>query len=115
MGVTAGWGVSGSTIISPTYPKILQKLEMTLLDDTVCLKDLSFFNYVPETMSCAAPAAGSSLCWGDSGGALVYYKSADSPLLAAVVSWAVECNLEQLPSVFVEAAAYVKWITEVIT
>ncbi|XP_037082400.1 plasminogen-like [Pollicipes pollicipes] len=115
MAVAVGWGASGSTGVGPVYPKVLQKITMTLLADDVCLRDLVFFNYVPATMSCAMPPNGSSLCWGDSGGALTYYKSADQPLLAAVTSWGVDCDLTRMPTVFVEVSAFVKWIADVIS
>ena len=112
--VVSGWGVSGSTAVGPVFPNKLQKMPMTLLSDDVCLDSLIFFSFSPGPMTCAEPAAGGSLCWGDSGGALTYYRSTGRPVLAAVTSWGVDCDLDQRPTVFIDIGFFVNWIGDVI-
>ena len=89
-------------------------MPMTLKSDATCMESLVFFSFVPGPMTCAQPEAGSSLCWGDSGGALTYYRSADRPVLAGVTSWGVDCELNSRPSVFVDVGFFVDWIESVI-
>ena len=112
--MASGWGVSGSTAVGPIFPDKLQKVTMLVLTDSNCLDSLVYFNFVPGPMSCARPPAGSSLCWGDSGGALTFYRSGGEPVLAAVTSWGVDCDLNRRPTVFVDIGFFVNWIRDVI-
>ncbi|XP_043199727.1 trypsin-1-like [Amphibalanus amphitrite] len=112
--VASGWGVSGSTAVGPTFPDRLQKVSLQVLSDADCLDSLVLFQFVPGPMSCARPPPGSSLCWGDSGGALTFYRWSGRPVLAAVTSWGVDCDLNSRPSVFVDVGFFVKWIESVI-
>lgn len=112
-GEAAGWGVSGATVHAPIYPRRLQKVQYTLLDGARCRRSLHHFRFNKHTMVCAAAAAGGSLCWGDSGGALALHNGTQT-VLAAVASWGVDCGFSSLPSVFVNVPHHVTWIRSVV-
>ena len=115
VGTVAGWGASDSTVNGPVFPRLLHKVTLRVLSDDECLQPLSFFNFAPKTMTCAVPPGPSSLCWGDSGGALAVRRREDgTPVLAAVTSWGVDCGLSDSPAVFVDVPHHIDWVTDVM-
>ncbi|XP_037079559.1 transmembrane protease serine 9-like [Pollicipes pollicipes] len=111
-GVAAGWGASDATAEGPIYPRLLHKVPLRVLSDEQCLRRLLYFSFAPRPMLCAVPSPESSLCWGDSGGGLAYYRAPGAPVLAAITSWGVDCGLTDTPAVFIDVAYHVNWIKD---
>ena len=114
MGTVAGWGASDATANGPIFPTLLHKVPLRVLSDDQCEQQLSFFNFARRSMLCAVPPGPSSLCWGDSGGALAVRGVDGRPVLAAVTSWGVDCGLSRTPAVFVDVPHHVSWVRDVI-
>ncbi|XP_015110083.1 chymotrypsin-2 [Diachasma alloeum] len=106
--VTAtGWGVAKWQGNKSKGVRLLQKLEMFIVDLEECTK-LHQPVEVNEGNICAIGRTGTAVCKGDSGGPLVH----DGELVG-VVSWGVPCA-QGLPDVFTSVAYYLPWIESVL-
>lgn len=125
-GVVTGWGLlsnprldsHGSPIYS--YPKILQKVTVPVVNQTVCKeanKDRK--HVVTSNMFCAGYAEGGrDACRGDSGGPLAIKNSPTGKkrdrrwVLAGVVSWGIGCGIPGKYGVYTRVSAFSRWIND---
>ncbi|CAG7820462.1 unnamed protein product [Allacma fusca] len=100
---TSGWGVRESGETSP----ILQKVDIPLVEHTICAEKYQHINKITDRMVCAG-AAGKGACFGDDGGPL----QCNGFLLGISSWWNSPCAQEQYPTVFadVTAAIGLSWI-----
>ncbi|ALC38890.1 maker444 [Drosophila busckii] len=103
-----GWG-STSTGKTPSYPSVLQvAANLPILEHSVCDKALTQKGAnLHDTNICTGPLnGGKGICTSDSGGPLV-----QGNVLVGIVSWGAQpCGQANLPSVYVEVSAFIKWI-----
>ena len=98
----SGWGLADEKAGATT--KILQKLDIPIIDWKKCQHLLSEFGF-SENMFCAGyEEGGKDACQGDSGGPLVLKKD-DKFVQIGVVSWGEGCARKGRPGVYVKLAS----------
>lgn len=112
---TAGWGDTGASPRSPRSPieeypmgpsPELREVVLLARSDNTC-KRLYKGVYVPGAMVCVGGVKGKDICFGDSGGPLIFKGT-----LFGVASFGKSCT--GAPSVFAEVSAARGWIKKVI-
>lgn len=115
-----GWGS-----IQPggglAYPKVLQKVDLPIIDTNTCDEWYHLDSTVSSTipivypdMICAGYKQGNKdACKGDSGGPLVC-KWNSTWLLAGIVSWGYGCAAANRPGVYTRVTSYTDWIKQYI-
>jgi trypsin len=89
---TSGWGTTKQGSFG--LPKLLNKVEVPLVDTATCNSEASYKGAITDRMICAGYAAGGKdSCQGDSGGPLFLKQTDGSNLLVGVVSWGEGCAL----------------------
>uniref|UniRef100_A0A1Y9J105 Peptidase S1 domain-containing protein n=1 Tax=Anopheles quadriannulatus TaxID=34691 RepID=A0A1Y9J105_ANOQN len=108
----SGWG-STSFSFEPSYPNILMKTTLPIMDLEVCRK-IYFTQAVADSNICAGTMEGtSSVCSGDSGGPLVQID--DEIVQVGIVSWGgIPCGGYKNPGVFVRVSYFIDWINDKI-
>ncbi len=97
----------------------LQETSLRVLSNTECSSELSL--YKPSSMYCAVSSSQyqkSNLCYGDSGGPMLYRSGSDNWYLYGVSSMAIaysnySCNVNR-PSYYTKVPFYTTWILETI-
>ncbi|WP_369434357.1 trypsin-like serine protease [Psychromonas sp. MME1] len=111
--VTAmGWGSTVSydpnQPTSPSYPNILQQVELELYRDSTCSQQLGS-NYKPQMLCASTPEGGQDTCTGDSGGPLLVNSNLGWQQIG-IVSWGYGCALTNYPGVYTRISLYKNWI-----
>jgi len=100
------------TFLGGTFPKVLQKVQVTLLDQELCQKAYEGISDITDGMICSG-RGGKGTCEGDSGGPLQCLEPAADLqrwTLYGLTSWAVGCAEERFPSVAARVGLYREWI-----
>ena len=124
---TAGWGQSQAG-----YPDKLQSARMNIFSSSYCSTNSPFdheantytddhyynydyYGYHEEQHFCTGhmghPMPGS--CFGDSGGPLVCLENGQ-PVMYGLVSYGLDCNAPESPTMMVKVASYIDWMGSVI-
>ncbi|NP_001155076.1 serine protease 50 precursor [Nasonia vitripennis] len=111
-----GWG-SVSLNSKPSYPNVLQKVDVTLVDLYTCklsIERITGSAPLDQGNMCTGPLSGGiSACSRDSGGPLIGRDRNGTVELVGVSSWGVEpCGLRGAPSVHVKVSSYIDWINK---
>jgi len=104
---TSGWGrlSAGGPI-----PNHLQKLEVTLYEDSVC--ENAYGSTFTSNMVCAGNIdGGHCVCNGDSGSPL-YVEEGGKKLQVGIVSWGNPCANQGYPAAYAEVGAFIDFIKE---
>ncbi|XP_055383828.1 vitellin-degrading protease-like [Condylostylus longicornis] len=104
-GIASGFGLL--SFDKGGFPTILQKVNLKVLDQTVCQRKYEKVNRITEFMFCAGGDGIHDACGGDSGGPFVVNKT-----LVGVISHAIKCALEEYPGVFARVSTHRDWIDE---
>jgi secreted trypsin-like serine protease len=70
------------------------------------------FEVTAEQICAGHPKGGQDSCQGDSGGPLVKFDKNGCPYQVGIVSWGVQCALEDAPSVYTRISKYSAWIAK---
>ena len=103
----AGWGVTDYT--KNTFPEVLQRLDVPVIDDDLCY---NWLKITKEITFCAGfEEGGKDACQGDSGGALVW-KSPETEIWGqlGIVSYGIGCGQPDYPGIYTKVSAYISWI-----
>jgi secreted trypsin-like serine protease len=104
----AGWGLLEDKGVESS--KILQKLEVPVLDIEVCKAALST-SVITDRMLCAGfVEGGRDSCKGDSGGPLITQKSNRYFEQIGIVSWGKGCARENRPGFYSRVTELTQWI-----
>lgn len=104
-----GWGrVNASAFF---YPLNLQAIQMTIVDQNLCIKQYEKSYNVTENMFCAGITEGKSPCYGDDGGSV----SSENMVVGIINTWGVKCVLSPTSAIFMKVAKYKDWINSVIS
>lgn len=111
--VVSGWGALAE---NGGYPIRLQSVELPVVSDAVCNRQLARFgeSIQNSTMLCAG-GTGTDSCYGDSGGPLVSRDSGGTPYLIGVVSWGLVCAQRGVPGVYAQVSTYRNWVSNFIS
>lgn len=104
-GFIAGWGTT--CFRSCDESRLLRQAEVPIRSEEECA-GIYRRAWLPG-MICAGEGKTDS-CQGDSGGPLEVEGEGGRRILAGVVSWGVECGLEEYPGVYVDVSRYLPWI-----
>ncbi|ORX94352.1 trypsin-like serine protease [Basidiobolus meristosporus CBS 931.73] len=107
-----GWGLTSAT----QYPDILQEIEMSVLDEKLCIQKYSSLNipFNPTAVLCVGTEQGvRNVCSGDSGGPLVSFDGAGNPWLIGITSYSAGCGID-VPAAFARVAAQANWINRYV-
>ncbi len=97
-----GWGRTSEG--GPPSDQLLEA-QVPIRSDSECAAAY-FLEFDPETMLCAAPAAGGTdTCQGDSGGPLMVSDGSGGLVLAAITSWGDGCARPDKPGVYTRLGA----------
>lgn len=111
MATVAGWGLTRET--AADLPKTLQKVNIPLVNKTVCNKN--YPNSITDRMLCGGYArGGKDSCQGDSGGPLVATADNKERYLIGIVSWGGGCARANKPGVYSKVNFAVNWINQTI-
>ena len=109
----AGWGLTSTAGASTD---VLMTASVPIVSDQECSTSDQVSIGEAQSMVCAGFAAGGvDTCQGDSGGPLTVLNGAGSPILAGVVSWGYECASAGRPGLYTRVAAFIPWITPLLT
>jgi secreted trypsin-like serine protease len=104
-----GWG---RTTEGGSSTNILQKVQLPIIENSVC-NDINHYNgEITSNMMCAGfDAGGKDTCQGDSGGPLVVWNTGTGQWnLAGIISWGYGCAQPYTPGVYTRVSQYVSWI-----
>jgi len=105
-----GWGSTRSHM-DPSYPDVLQKVELNIVERDTCEEIMDEWKPINDGMICANGHS-SGTCVGDSGSGFICRDFAGS-YLAGVVSWGQQPSCRSnpdIPSIFTNIAHYARWI-----
>ncbi|XP_053680074.1 trypsin-1-like [Anopheles nili] len=110
----SGWGSTSFTPF-PSYPDILMKTAIPVMDLDLC-RSIYVTNLIEDSNICAGTMEGSSsVCSGDSGGPLVQRDDDSSITQVGIVSWGgIPCGGYRNPGVFVRVSYFIDWINDKI-
>ncbi len=105
----AGWGTLQENSFSISNK--LQKVEVPLVDSTVCKEVYKGFNEVTDRMLCAGLDKGTKdSCQGDSGGPLILREASGTYSLVGLVSWGKGCAEAKAYGVYSRISWAYDWI-----
>ncbi|XP_022649100.1 testisin-like [Varroa jacobsoni] len=121
----AGWGnlkdietITGQDIFNKLRPNILQKVDLPLVNNSICnlwYKQAGKKIRLISSQICAGYADGNlDACQGDSGGPLMVQTDSRFKLVG-VVSAGFGCARPLLPGLYTRVSYYLGWIEEIIT
>lgn len=70
------------------------------------------FDVTAAQLCAGQPKGGADSCQGDSGGPLVKINTRGCPYQVGVVSWGIQCAVEDAPSVYTRVSQYAEWISK---
>jgi secreted trypsin-like serine protease len=104
-----GWG-NLSVTDDPSYPTILQEVDLPLYDQEKC--NTAYDGEITDVMLCAGfEEGGKDSCQGDSGGPLIIKKN-NEWYQAGVVSFGDGCAVAAVPGVYARVSKFVDWIKQ---
>lgn len=95
----------------PSYPSILQQVELQLYTESQCKLYLSN-HYTAEMICAGSPSYERDSCSGDSGGPVLVATNLGWQQLG-IVSWGYGCSYENYPSAYTRVAIYIDWIRSI--
>jgi secreted trypsin-like serine protease len=110
--VISGWGMTGGR--SPASP-VLQAAETVVQRSTYCQRSVAsfYFFFSPQVQLCAInpPSYSTATCHGDSGGPVIGFDAAGSPVEVGITSLGdPECSTYE-PNVFTRVDRISSWVT----
>ena len=106
-----GWGLYRTTGY-PYYPKILQQVNLPVVDDSIC--NFVYSETLTDSQLCAGYVDGKDACRGDSGGPLVVWVD-DRWAHAGQVSYGTDCrSWNGFYGVYTRTSAYVDFISRYV-
>lgn len=106
-----GWG-NMSVTEEPSYPTILQEVDVELYDREKCNTAYKDQGGITDTMLCAGfEAGGKDSCQGDSGGPLVIKRN-NEWYQAGVVSFGNGCAVAAIPGVYARVSKFIDWVKQ---
>lgn len=106
-----GWGSLTEDQTNPTYPSILEDVDLPYISNSVC-NSSALSGQVTDNMICAGfPNGGFDSCQGDSGGPLVFSSGGQ---LSGIVSWGVGCAQADSYGVYTRLSNYTAWIDSIL-
>lgn len=106
-----GWG-NMSVTDDPSYPTVLQEVEVALYDRAKCDSAYKAEGGITDVMLCAGfEAGGKDSCQGDSGGPLVIKKN-NEWYQVGVVSFGDGCAVAGIPGVYARVSKFVDWVKQ---
>uniref|UniRef100_W8B205 Phenoloxidase-activating factor 2 n=1 Tax=Ceratitis capitata TaxID=7213 RepID=W8B205_CERCA len=117
----AGWG-KDKFGKEGAYQHILKKIDLPVVPHAKCQENLratrlSRYFQLDKSFMCAGGEADKDTCKGD-GGSPLMCPDLNNPgryLQAGVVSWGIECGVENIPGVYADVPSLRKWIDEKLT
>ncbi|XP_059845399.1 granzyme K-like [Hypanus sabinus] len=106
----AGWG---TTIVGkPQPPKVLQEVNVTIVDRNLCSKYYAYHPAITADVLCAGDEkGGKDSCQGDSGGPLVCKGK-----FSGIVSFGCSCGVPHKPGIYTRLSEkYLSWIKKIIS
>ncbi|KAK6622780.1 hypothetical protein RUM43_008623 [Polyplax serrata] len=115
---TAGWGWINEKYGEGIRPDILQKVQVTVVDNEKCRSWYSSQGKkvkILDSQICAGnEIGGRDACWADSGGPLMVMES-ERMMVVGIVSTGIGCGRPKLPGLYTRMSVYMPWIVKVIT
>ncbi|KAL7740911.1 hypothetical protein ACLKA6_014071 [Drosophila palustris] len=112
-----GWGKKQTD--DPDYPHLLKKIDVPFVDRARCQAQLrrtrlSRYFELHSSFVCAGGEKDKDACLGDGGSPLVCPSPADPNryVVAGIVSWGLECGIENVPGVYANVQMLRPWIEE---
>jgi len=103
--VAVGWGQVES---KTKAPRQLYRVRLPFLDEQLCQRIYRRF-FVPRIMVCTDSTVNAAICYGDSGGPLMY-KRQERVYQVGVASFSLSKTCGASPDVFTHVREYVPWI-----
>lgn len=99
-----------------TYQTKMRKVALTVISKPACeamLKRtrLGAYFILNESFVCAGGMRNLDACQGDGGGPLVCLKPGGDWVQAGIVSWGIECGMQDVPGVYVDVSVVSNWIS----
>lgn len=106
-----GWGATSE---GGDTSRVLLRATVPYADNAACNAPTAYDGRIKPGMLCAGYRDGGiDSCQGDSGGPLVW-RTADGPVLVAVVSWGEGCARKLAYGVYTRITSYTIWINNVV-
>jgi hypothetical protein len=98
------------------FPKVLQEVNVRVIDSGTCNKSPMYQNWIQDSMICAGVSGGGQdACFGDSGGPLIQKDLTTGELVqVGVVSFGTGCARMNKPGVYHRVSSSYDWIQEQI-
>ncbi|KAH9389748.1 hypothetical protein TYRP_007295, partial [Tyrophagus putrescentiae] len=116
--VVSGWGKSAFD--NGSYSAVLKHASVQVISSGKCQAQLrktrlgGRFRLHPSFLCAGGVASRSDSCTGDGGGGL-FCRGIDGLFyLVGLVSWGVNCGLEEVPGVYVNVGRFVPWVEQVL-
>ncbi|ELV12172.1 Serine protease DESC4 [Tupaia chinensis] len=104
----SGWGALRA---NGPFPNTLRQVEIEIISNDVCNQVHVYGGAVSSGMICAGYLSGKlDACEGDSGGPLVIAHDRNIWYLIGIVSWGMDCGIENKPGVYTKVTHYRDWI-----
>ncbi|KAL7646623.1 UNVERIFIED_CONTAM: hypothetical protein RMT77_001874 [Armadillidium vulgare] len=126
MMTVAGWGVTDENSKDGRNPRILQKVNVPVVDKNTCQKwfeietnrspnDPQYVHIYEENHICAGYAEGKQdSCTGDSGGPLMKIDNSGREVIVGIVSSGSGCGRPKVPGIYTRIVTYIPWIRSIL-